>query len=307
MKKVEAITTLKESLKEVIMKNVIATSLVMATLTVSLQNVHADTVKTAEASTITQQNAQTQRTWLGISLSNVPEVLSWQLGNVIPERQGVMVQFVSPGSPAQKAGIQPFDIILSYGDQQIYSVEQLVSLVASDAVDKEVTLGVVRNGTKEKIKITLGARSLPTVPIVRPRHPMFGFNNQPMMPSFPRAMPDFRMPPLPAPSEKTHVMQQFESIQVKTLGDDRYHAEVEYQENGGEKKKFVFEGKYDEVIDQIKSNKDLPESKKTSLLNALKNNPDWLIPDNFMDFPPMPSFDQYYDNTPSWFRERNRL
>jgi membrane-associated protease RseP (regulator of RpoE activity) len=279
----------------------------LATLTVSLQNVYADTVKTAQAPAITQQNAQTQRTWLGVALSNVPEVLSRQLGNVIPERQGVMVQSVSPSSPAQKAGIQPFDIILSYGDQQIYSVEQLVSLVASDVADKDVTLGVVRNGTKEDIKVTLGTRSLPTAPMVRPRHPMFGFNRQPMMPRLPRVMPDFRMPPLSAPSEKTHVMQQFESIQVRTLDGDRYHAEVEYQENGGEKKQFVFEGKYDEVLEQIKNNKELPESKKNSLLNALKNNPAWLIPDDFMDFPPMPSFDRYFDNTPSWFRNGNRL
>jgi len=182
-------------------------------------------------------------------------------------------------------------------------------LVASDTANKEVTLGVVRNSIKKDIKVTLISHSLSTVPMAR--HPMFGFNQQPMMPRFPgtmpRTMPGFGMPSLPTPSDKTHIMQQFESIQIKKLDGDRYHAEVEYQENGGEKKQFIFEGKYDEVREQIKSNKDLPESKKNSLLNALKNNPDQLIPDGFTDFPempampPMPSFDRFFDKAPSWF------
>jgi len=301
------------------MKKMIATSLVLVTMTTGLQTAFADTGKTAQAPGTTQQQVQTQQTWLGVALSSIPKVLSRQLGEVIPERQGVMVQSVSPDSPAQKAGIQAFDILLNYGDQKLYSAEQLAGLVASDTANKEVTLGVVRNGIKQDIKVTLGTHRLSAVPM--PRHPMFGFNRQPMMPSFPRslprtmprAMPDFAMPSQPAPSGKTHVMQQFESIKIKTMDGDRYHAEVEYQENGGEKKQFIFEGKYDEVREQIKSNKDLPESKKNSLLNALKNNPDQLIPDGFTDFPampampPMPSFDRFFDKTPSWFGNGNRL
>lgn len=305
------------------MKKMITTSLVIATMTTGIQAAFADTDKTAQAPDSTQQQVQAQRTWLGVTLSSVPEVLSKQLGDVIPERQGVMVQSVSPDSPAQKAGIQAFDILLNYGDQKLYSAEQLAGLVASDTANKEVTLGVVRNGIKKDINVTLGAHSLPATPMSR--HPMFGFNRQPMMPGYPgvmprtipraipRAMPDFRMPSLPTPSGKTHIMQQFESIQIKKLDGDRYHAEVEYQENGGEKKQFTFEGKYDEVREQIKSNKDLPESKKNSLLNALKNNPDQLIPDGFKDFPkippmpPMPSFDRFFDKSPSWFGNGDRL
>jgi len=293
------------------MKKIIATSFVLATMTTGLQSAYADMDKKAQVPDTTQQQIQDQRTWLGVALSSVPEVLSRQLGEVIPARQGVMVQSVSPDSPAQKAGIQAFDILLNYGDQKLYSAEQLTNLVATDTANKEVTLGVVRNGIKKDINVTLGSHSISTVPMTR--HPMFGFNHQPMMPAFPRTMPDFRMPSLPTPSDKTHIMQQFESIQIKKLGGDRYHAEVEYQENDGEKKQFTFEGKYNEVREQIKSNIDLPENKKNSLLNALKNNPDQLIPDGFTDFPamptmpPMPSFDRLFDKSPSWFENGNRL
>lgn len=298
------------------MNKIIATTLVLTTITLGLQTAFADTDKKAPPPSAAQQQAQIEQTWLGVSLNNVPEVLSRQLGDVIPGRQGVMVGSVSADSPAQKAGIQPFDIILNYGNQDIYSVEQLVSLVAADTAGKEVTMGVVRNGKKQDIRVTLGTHKLPTAQMDRSGFPMFGFNHQPNIPGFRMPgfrMPEFKMPALPDPSDKTHVMQQFESFQVKTLSDGRYHAEVEYQESGEERKKFVFEGKYDEVIEQIKNNKELPESKKNSLLNALKNNPNWIIPDDFMNFPSMPMmrsmpmFDPNFDNAPSWFRNGNRL
>ncbi len=303
------------------MNKIIATSLALTTMTLmtaGLQNAYADTDKTAQVPNISQQQPQAQQPWLGVALSPVPEVLSRQLEGIIPARQGVMVQSVSPDSPAQKAGILAFDIILNYGDQKLYSIEQLVSLVASDAANNEVTLGVIRNSAKKDIKVTLGSRVLPTPS--RARHPMFNFYNQPihpMMPAFPNTMPGFKMPSSPDTSEKAHIMQQFESIKVQKLNDDRYRAEVEYQENtgeeSGEKKKFAFEGKYNEIREQIKNNKDLPESKKNSLLNALKNNPDWLIPDNFMDFPTMPkmpampSFENYLDNIPQGYRNKKTL
>jgi len=66
------------------MKKMIATSFVLATMTTCLQSIYADTDKTAQASDNTQQQAQSQRTWLGVTLSSVPEVLSRQLGGRYP-------------------------------------------------------------------------------------------------------------------------------------------------------------------------------------------------------------------------------
>ena len=84
---------------------------------------------------------------------------------------------------------------------------------------------------------------------------------------------------------------------------------LSFQENGSEKKKFTFEGKSDEIRKQISEEKGLPESKKNSLLNALKNNPDQLIPDGFMNFPAMPAFPVMpsFDQQPSWFRNGSKL
>ena len=289
------------------MKKLIITSIALVTMSFGFHNTYAKTNKSVPTPNNSQQQVETQIAWLGVMLGSVPEALSRQLVDIIPNRQGVMVQSVLPDSPAQKAGIKAFDIILSYDEDKIFSIEQLNKLVVSDEVDNKVIITLVSNGIKKDVTVMLGSRSLNTAPTTR--YP-FAYNHQHITPNFPGFMLGLKMPSPPESSETSNVMQQFESIRIQTLSDDQYRAEVDYQEYGKEKKQFVFEGKYDEVIQQITSNKELPESKKNSLLNALKNNPNWLIPDNFFDFlqiPPMPSFYRYFESDPSRFRSDETL
>jgi membrane-associated protease RseP (regulator of RpoE activity) len=294
-------------IKEDFMNKLVATSIVLAALTASQQNAIAANTNNLQTENSTQQQAQ--QAWLGVSLTAVPEVLSRQLGNLIPERQGVMVQSVVPDSPAEKAGIKDFDIILSYNDQKLYSAKQLAGLVAADQANNEATLSIVQNAAKKDLKVTLGGRELNLKPLrpMQQKHPMFNnLGRSPMMPS----VPPFN---LSKPSGKVNSMQQFESFSIKQTGDDNYRAEVEFQENGGEKKHFTFEGKYDEVREQIKKEKGLPAEKKTSLLNALKGNPAQMMPNNLWDFPAFPAFPgtPFFDNapanTPLWFRNGQKL
>jgi len=110
-------------------------------------------------------------------------------------------------------------------------------------------------------------------------------------------------------------MQQFESISINKTGDGKVRAEVTF-DNNGDKKEFTFEGKYDEVRKQIQETKELPEDKKNSLLNALKNNPKQLIPNDFIKgFQQMPAFNSFFNDpffnrqpqAPAWFKNGNRL
>lgn len=306
------------------MKKSTATSIVLATLAVAMQNVYANTkvneLQQDNNNIQLQAQSTSQKTWLGVTLSSVPDVLFKQLSDVIPENQGILVQSVVAGSPAAIAGLQDYDVLLSFNDQQLYSGKQLSGLVASDKLDNEVTLTVIRNGVKLDINVKLGVHTVTLNPLKRPqtmpdfwsRHftmPNFG---QPLLSPAP-ILPQGKAPSIsPAPGQGS-VLQQFESVQIKSLDSDRYLAEVEYQENNGDKKKFTFEGKYDEIRQQIESNNDLPESKKQSLLNALSNKPDHRISGGDMNFPhmqafpAMPSFDSFFNNAPHWFGHRNNL
>ncbi|HHJ18450.1 MAG TPA: PDZ domain-containing protein [Gammaproteobacteria bacterium] len=225
------------------------------------------------------QSQQQNHNWLGLALGPVPPALSAQLGTIIPPSQGVLVTSVTADSPAAKAGLQANDVILSYGDQKLYAPEQLAGLVRSDQPNQTVTLQVAQKGQLNKLQVTLGQRPQPNYPAAQAHPGMRPLWSQ-------RGMPMHR--PMPTAPNNPHANQplawdSFESVQVNTLPDGRYHAEVSYKNKDNETRNFTFEGKREEVIAQIKQQKDLPDDKKQALLNALN-----LQPGVMSNFPMMP-------------------
>ncbi len=70
---------------------------------------------------------------------------------------GASVRSVQSGSPAAKAGIQEGDVIVTMNSTNVTSGESLVGLVRSRKVGEQVTLTLVRNGSQQKVKVTLAA------------------------------------------------------------------------------------------------------------------------------------------------------
>lgn len=68
---------------------------------------------------------------------------------------GSAVLGVSPGSPAQAAGLQPWDVVLTYNGKTIQSATQLFTLVQDTRVGDTVTLGVWRKGREIELKATI--------------------------------------------------------------------------------------------------------------------------------------------------------
>ena len=89
------------------------------------------------------------RGWLGITMDPVNHDLADKLQ--FAEPRGVVVESVVQGSPAEKAGIQPRDIILEFDGEVVQSTEHLMYTVAAKRVGKPIKLKVLRKGTQEKI------------------------------------------------------------------------------------------------------------------------------------------------------------
>ena len=68
---------------------------------------------------------------------------------------GSAVLGVSPGSPAQAAGLQERDVVTSFNGKAIHSATQLFSLVQGTRVGDTVILGVWRNGRELELKATI--------------------------------------------------------------------------------------------------------------------------------------------------------
>lgn len=73
-------------------------------------------------------------------------------------QQGVIVESVQPGGPAEKAGLQPEDIILSLNGKPIKDGDDLVSRVSEMPAGTEVAIGFDRDGKRMERKVTIQDR-----------------------------------------------------------------------------------------------------------------------------------------------------
>jgi hypothetical protein len=93
--------------------------------------------------TFNQQGGQ--QAGLGVTLSN--------RGN-----RGALVTRVHPQSPADRAGLQEGDQIISFDNQQVRSPDQLISMVERHEPGDRVQLQVLRDGQQETLQARLESR-----------------------------------------------------------------------------------------------------------------------------------------------------
>jgi membrane-associated protease RseP (regulator of RpoE activity) len=87
--------------------------------------------------------------WLGIECYPVPAMVQAQLK--LPERQGLLVDRVAPNSPAAKAGIEQYDILLRAGDKVLAEPRDLVRTVQA-AKEAKLTIELIRGGQHQTIE-----------------------------------------------------------------------------------------------------------------------------------------------------------
>src|SRR5881398_1349972 len=98
-------------------------------------------------------------TFLGVETSQVPNVVSEQLG--LPKGLGLVVDYVVPNSPAASAGVQQNDILKMLNDQILMEPSQLRKLLQNFSEGTNVTLTVLRKGQEQKITVKLAKKEVP--------------------------------------------------------------------------------------------------------------------------------------------------
>ncbi|HJS78285.1 MAG TPA: DegQ family serine endoprotease [Burkholderiales bacterium] len=74
----------------------------------------------------------------------------------LKEPDGALIALVEPGSPADKAGLKPGDVVLAYNGQPIDDTNKLPRLVAATKPGQSATLRIWRDGKAEEVKFTAG-------------------------------------------------------------------------------------------------------------------------------------------------------
>jgi Do/DeqQ family serine protease len=72
-----------------------------------------------------------------------------------PDGDGAAVLGVSPASPAEKSGLQPWDVVISCNGETIHTTTQLIGLVQHTKIGSEATLHVWRAGKTFDLKATI--------------------------------------------------------------------------------------------------------------------------------------------------------
>ena len=98
-------------------------------------------------------------TFLGVETSQVPDVVSEQLG--LAKGLGLVVEYVVPNSPAASAGIQQNDILKMLNDQILIEPSQLRKLLQTFSDGTDVTLTILRKGQEQKITVKLAKKEMP--------------------------------------------------------------------------------------------------------------------------------------------------
>src|SRR5437870_10602132 len=98
-------------------------------------------------------------TFLGVETSQVPDVVSEQLG--MAKGLGLVVEYVVPNSPAASAGVQQNDILKMLNDQILIEPSQLRKLLQTFSEGTDVTLTILRKGQEQRITAKLAKKEVP--------------------------------------------------------------------------------------------------------------------------------------------------
>ena len=94
------------------------------------------------------------RGWLGVQIQPVTEALARTYR--LQEAKGALIADVTDGSPADKAGLRPDDVVIGVDGRDVRDNSDLTSYIASRPPDSTVHLKILRNGADKDVAVTLG-------------------------------------------------------------------------------------------------------------------------------------------------------
>jgi len=104
-----------------------------------------------------QTTGSVTRGWLGVTIQDVTPELAEYYG--LKEAKGAIVGEVFEGDPADQAGIQPKDVIVSVDGKTIEDSRDLSRVIAETKVGEKVTIQVLRNGKERTFRIKIAKRT----------------------------------------------------------------------------------------------------------------------------------------------------
>jgi serine protease Do len=98
------------------------------------------------------------RGFIGVTLTDVTPGLQRALGLSVSE--GAMVQDVTPRSPAERAGLKPYDVITEVEGTKVLTNQELIRDIAARQPGTVAKVEIVREGRRQSLNVKLAERPL---------------------------------------------------------------------------------------------------------------------------------------------------
>lgn len=102
------------------------------------------------------RGGEIRRGWLGVSVQDLTPDLARALN--VSVSKGAVVAEVNRGTPAQRAGLRPNDVVVAINGRPVESAKALTRIVGFEKPGTRATLTVLRGGRREDVAIELGQR-----------------------------------------------------------------------------------------------------------------------------------------------------
>lgn len=109
-----------------------------------------------------RDSGKVARGYIGVALRDLDADVVRSLNLTVNE--GALVQDITDGSPAERAGLRPYDVIVSFDGQGIASDDELIREIASRSPGTPVSLRVLRDGRQVGVTVKLAERPLRSGP-----------------------------------------------------------------------------------------------------------------------------------------------
>ncbi len=94
---------------------------------------------------------------MGISMQDIDK--EWIAELKLENNEGAIVAQVERKSPAFSAGIRPYDVIVELNGTKVKTSSEISEAIKKTKVGDKVSLGIMRDGKKQVIEVTIGNRN----------------------------------------------------------------------------------------------------------------------------------------------------
>ena len=181
--------------------------------------------------------------YMGVRVDLLPENIAAQLPEDVLVGQGIMVTGFTKDSPAEKAGLKKYDVLLTYDRHALMHPQKFIDLIRNDQIGREVQLKFVRKGKIMTLPVTLTSQQYD----LTEDQLDYQYNMQVM---------------------------GYDGMRINQLSKDHFKAVIRYLAPDNVVRRKTFTGEYKKVLYDIQMAPDLSAIAKHDLIKAIKKQKD---------------------------------